>query len=114
MSGLKLVGIAGVLAVLGVVMVGATALSASVQIVAPAEAATASKLGDLSSFRTIVVDTAGLVDKGDLSAGAARVKGLETSWDDAEPQPKPRAASWWHTGDQTIDRALDLLRASKT
>ena len=63
MSSLKSVGIAGVLALFGIAAVGSATLSPAVRIIAPAEAATASKLGDLSSFRTIVVDTAGFVDK---------------------------------------------------
>ena len=73
----------------------------------------ASKLGDLSKFKKIALETNILVNKGDLVGAKVHIKELETSWDEAEAGIKSRDGTEWRIIDKGIDHALTELRSSK-
>jgi hypothetical protein len=70
-------------------------------------------LGDLSSFRTIAVDTLAIINTGNLRRAKARLKDLETNWDAAEAKLRPRNPERWRILDKAVDAALVQLRADR-
>ncbi|MEO8321458.1 MAG: PepSY domain-containing protein, partial [Bradyrhizobium sp.] len=71
------------------------------------------RMGDLSSFRSIAVDTLAIVNSGNLPHAKTRISDLETSWDKAETKLRPRDPEQWRIIDKAIDAALTQLRADK-
>jgi uncharacterized membrane-anchored protein len=68
---------------------------------------------EIVKFRTIVQDTLAKVQSGDQRGATARIKDLETAWDDDEPTLRPMDQTGWHALDGQIDSVLNALRASK-
>jgi uncharacterized membrane-anchored protein len=81
---------------------------------APGQSATAHfPAADVAKFRTIAADSLTKVQAGDQSAATARIKDLETAWDDAQPTLQPLDEASWTVLDGQIDSVLKALRASK-
>jgi hypothetical protein len=71
-----------------------------------------SRLGDLSSFRTIARSALQSVDTGDQAGATARARDLEIAWDDVEARLKPRDKAVWTAVDGKIDKVLREIRAA--
>jgi len=80
---------------------------------APGESATANfPPAEVAKFRTIAADTLAQVRAGDQSGATARIKDLETAWDDDQPTLQPMDDIAWTVLDGQIDNVLTALRAS--
>jgi uncharacterized membrane-anchored protein len=80
--------------------------------VPPGQATTKFPAGEVAKFRTVVQDTLGKVQAGDQAGAKARIKDLETAWDDDEPTLKPMDDATWTALDGQIDTALKAVRKS--
>ncbi len=67
---------------------------------------------DVAGFRTITQDTLTKLQAGDQSGATARVKDLETSWDDAQPKLQALDDTTWTAIDGRIDTVLTAMRES--
>ncbi len=84
----------------------------AVEQLTPRQATAHFPTGDITAFRTIVLDTLDIVRRGDQTAAASRITDLEAAWDDAQPTLQPMDATAWDFLDAEIDRALSAIRDS--
>jgi uncharacterized membrane-anchored protein len=81
---------------------------------APGQSATAKfPPAETAKFRTITADTLAKVQAGDQTGATARVKDLETTWDDDQATLQPLDDNGWTVLDGQIDDVLTALRASQ-
>ncbi|WP_397517429.1 MULTISPECIES: hypothetical protein [unclassified Rhodococcus (in: high G+C Gram-positive bacteria)] len=67
----------------------------------------------VAKFRTIAQDTLTKVQAGQQADAKARIKDLETAWDDDEPTLRPADQTAWSVLDGRIDAVLQAVRASR-
>jgi uncharacterized membrane-anchored protein len=80
---------------------------------APGQSATAHfPPAETAKFRTIAQDTLAKVQAGDQAGATARIKDLETAWDEDQPTLQPLDDTGWTVLDGQIDGVLKSLRAS--
>jgi uncharacterized membrane-anchored protein len=86
--------------------------SATVATLAPGQATVHFPPAEVVKFRTITQDTLADVQAGDQGAATARIKDLETAWDDDQPSLQPLDDTAWTVLDGQIDHVLKAVRAS--
>ena len=80
---------------------------------APGQSATAKfPPAEVAKLRVTVEDTLTLIGSGDHNGAVARIKDLETEWDDQQSALQPLDANGWTILDSQIDRALHAVRAA--
>lgn len=78
----------------------------------PAQAVAHFPAADVTDLKAIVDDTLTKLNAGDQSGATARIKDLETTWDDDQPKLEPMDGKAWTFLDGQIDDALTALRAA--
>jgi uncharacterized membrane-anchored protein len=86
--------------------------SSAAATLAPGQSATAKfPPAEVTKFRTIAADTLSKVQAGDQAGARARIKDLETAWDDDQSTLQPLDDSGWTVLDGQLDQVLKALRA---
>jgi uncharacterized membrane-anchored protein len=84
---------------------------ATVTALAPGQAGAHFPPAEITKFRTITADTLAKVNAGDQAGATARIKDLETAWDDDQGTLQPLDGTAWSALDSEIDDVLHALRA---
>ena len=87
--------------------------SGPVEQLTPQQATAKFPATDVDAFAKIVQGTLDRVSAGDQAGARARIKDLETAWDDAKPRLEALDKVAWGFLDSEIDAALTAVRASK-
>ena len=77
---------------------------------APAVAAGASSLGDLSKLKAIIADVQAIADKGDMVAAEKRIRDFENDWDVATKTLRGLNKEDWSHIDDAADAAMSDLQ----
>ena len=78
----------------------------------PGEVSVHFPAAEVAKFRAIAQDTLTKVEAGDQTDATARIKDLETAWDDDEATLRPLDETAWIVVDGRIDNVLEALRTS--